>query len=74
MHAAVTKSKNETLPWGIEVELVSDRCVYMSARKIITHEGHIDIIVNDDNVISIPKESIRKMLILGSNAGTDTTD
>ena len=67
MNTVVTTSKKNYFPWGIEVELTNERCIYISAQKIVTHLTHVDIVVNKDNVISIPKESIRKLLIMGSN-------
>ncbi len=67
MKTAVTNKRSKLLPWGVEIELTNDRCIYMSAQKVTTHQDHVDIVVNDNNVISIPKKSIRKLLIMGSN-------
>ena len=69
MKTVVTSKRSKSLPWGVEIELVNDRCAYMSAQKIITYEDHIDIIINQNNVISVPKKSIRKLLIMGPNEG-----
>jgi hypothetical protein len=69
MKTVVTEKTPKLLPWGVEIELVNDRCIYMSAQKVSTHADHVDIVVNESNVISIPKESIRKLLIMGSNEG-----
>jgi len=76
MNTTVVERGNASkiLPWGIEIELLNGRCVYMPASKINTKEDGIDITVNSDVVISIPKSSIRKILILGANARAETTD
>ena len=66
MHIAVAKRVNKTFPWGVEIELFNDRCIYMSANSVVICENKIDVIINDSNVISIPKKSIRKILIMGS--------
>jgi hypothetical protein len=73
MKVAVTNKRAKLLPWGVEIELVNDRCIYMSAQSVSTNKDCVDIVINDNNVISIPKKSIRKLLIMGSNDGQEAS-
>ena len=66
MKAIVAKRKNKALPWGIEFELQDGRCIYMSATHINTYEDRVDVIVGDASSISVPRASIRKILIMGN--------
>ena len=71
MIQTVAKTRKKTLlPWGIEVELFNGRCIYVSAKMVVTSETEVHITVNDDNVISVPKDGIRKILMMCSNGAS----
>lgn len=68
MIRTVTKtSKKVLLPWGVEIELFNSRCIYVSAKMVSTDEDNVHITVNDDNVISVPRDGIRKILMMCSH-------
>ena len=71
MIRTVTKIRKKILlPWGVEVELLNGRCIYVSAKMVVTDDTDVHITVNDDNVISVPKAGIRKILMMCSNGST----
>jgi len=72
MNTIVSKRKQKTFPWGVEIELVNDRCIYLAAKNIVTDEKSVKLIINDTNSIEIPKSSIRKILIMGTGTNDDT--
>jgi len=68
MISTVTKTgKKALLPWGVEIELFNGRCVYISAKMVKTDAANVHIKVNDDNVISVPRDGVRKILMMCSN-------
>ena len=69
MKVIVAKRKNKILPWGVEIDLMDGRCIYMSAEAVNTFPDRVDVIINIEsgNKISIPKVGIRKILIMGSD-------
>jgi hypothetical protein len=68
MTRIVTKANKQTLlPWGVEIELFNGRCVYISAKMVHTDANNVHIKVNDDNTISVPREGVRKILMMCSN-------
>lgn len=68
MIKTVTKTTNKALlPWGVEIELFNGRCVYVSAKMVQTDASDVHIKVNDDNVISVPRDGVRKIMMMCSN-------
>lgn len=56
--------KDIILPWGVEIELVEGRCVYMGAKTMIVSDNLIEVIVNNTNSIQLPRKSVRKIMIM----------
>ncbi len=69
MKVIVTTRKNKILPWGVEIELMDGRCIYMSAEAVNTFSDRVEIVIDSDsgNMITVPKVGIRKILIMGSD-------
>lgn len=69
---SITVADNkEVLPWGIEIELVKGRCIYMGATHVIANKDEIKIVVNDMNSITLPKTSVRKIMMMGTPSEQD---
>ena len=68
MIRTVTKTiKKALIPWWVEIELFNGRCIYISAKMVKTDADNVHIKVNDDNVISVPRSGVRKILMMCSN-------
>ena len=67
MKVIVAKRKNKILPWGVEIELIDGRCIYMSAEAVTTLPDRVDVVISSGNKISVPKTGIRKILIMGTD-------
>jgi len=63
MKATMTKSKT-SLPWGVEIELVTGRCLYIGAKNIIASIDEVEIVVNETNSITLPRAAVRKIMIM----------
>lgn len=65
INKTVTKNTPEvSLPWGVEVELVQGRCIYIGAKDVIASADTLEIVINDTNTISLPRNTIRKIMIM----------
>lgn len=64
-NTSVPKRKTK-LPWGVELELESGRCIYMGAKDVIASGNEIEIVVNETNSISLPRKAVRRILIMVS--------
>ncbi|MHA2064749.1 MAG: hypothetical protein ACXABY_10280 [Candidatus Thorarchaeota archaeon] len=69
MKVIVANRKNKILPWGVEIELMDGRCIYLSAEAVNTLSDRVDVVIDvtSGNKISVPKAGIRKILIMGTD-------
>lgn len=58
------KKKKKSFPWGIEMELTNGRCIYVSARSVEVNGSRVDISVNNNNIITVPRKSVRKIMLM----------
>jgi len=65
-------TNSNVMPWGIEVELFNGRCVYLAANAVRTDNEEVRIKISDGNVISVPKNNIKKILLMCSNEPEET--
>lgn len=69
-------SKETVLPWGVEIELVEGRCVYMGAKAVLATGDDVEIVVNSNNSITLPRRAVRKIMMMVSQdeQGTGTRE
>jgi len=61
-----SRQDSELLHWGVELELFNGKCLYLSANAVIADAYSVNIEVNENNVIAVPKSSVRKLLVMCS--------
>lgn len=66
MPTKAKKKKKNISPWGVEIELFNDRCVYLSAEKLEANADNIIITIKKGNAIAVPRSGIRRMLVMSS--------